>query len=139
MASFRSWKRIPVVVYRCVRRRPSAVSHQSVLPTSPILKCDLQAPEERGRDRPVQPARDQLVGLEEHGRRVPGDVYCEGLSDGDQGALRSLVLPTAWRSSRLLRRRFWYKKKLKKGFLPTDAAATGAVCCQRVPVIHVWF
>lgn len=74
---------------------------------SPTLKSDFKAPEERGCDRSVQPAGDQLVGLEEHGRRVLGDFYCKGLSDGYQGGLWSNSLPATWRSTRLLRQWFW--------------------------------
>lgn len=74
---------------------------------SPTLKSDSKAPEERGCDRSVQPAWDQLVGLEEHRRRVLGDFNCKGLSDGYQGGLWSNSLPATWRSTRLLRQRFW--------------------------------
>lgn len=70
-----------------------------------LYNAESQTPEERGRHRPLQPAGDQLVGLEEHGRRVPGHIHRQSLSDGrwSQGDLRSASLPTTWGSSRLLR------------------------------------
>lgn len=46
----------------------------------PVAPASLtQAPEHGGCDRPLRPARGQLVGLEERRRRAPGPVYRQGL------------------------------------------------------------
>lgn len=114
VASFRSWKRIPVVVYRSVHWH----HHQIFTPFCFLFlqisiyvywlnNLDLQAPEKWGSDCPLQPAWDQLVGLEEHRRRVPGDIHRQGMSDGYQGHLWSASLPTTRGSSRLLWQWFW--------------------------------
>ncbi|KAG5844380.1 hypothetical protein ANANG_G00161920 [Anguilla anguilla] len=58
----------------------------------PVLEedscCGVQAPAQRGGDRALQPARDQLVGLEEQGGRVPGDLHRQGLPAGLRHPLR---------------------------------------------------
>ena len=123
VASFRSWKRIPVVVYRwvllthcitCFDHFPFFLLFRIVHQLQMLwfisvwvywlFNLGFQTPEERGGDRPLQPARDQLVGLEEHWWRIPGDVNRQGLSDGrrSQGYLRCSSLPTTRGSSRLL-------------------------------------
>lgn len=83
VASFRSWKRIPVVVYRWACWPTPQLALRPLWFTQHVFwLCGSQASEERGSDRSLQPAWDQLVGMEEYGWRVPGDVHRQGLPHG---------------------------------------------------------